>query len=166
MDYIPREDANALIWLQSFATGIQNSPSTYMLSAADSTAISDAVQQFADAMAVASLPSSRTVETINIKDTKRNAAETLCRHYAVEIKVNNAIDDNAKLAIGVRPVNESREPIHCPQTSPMINTHPGNHGAEFSGQVNRVEFDAGTAADDHNHLITAEERFQVAMAKQ
>jgi hypothetical protein len=36
----------------------------------------------------------------------------------------------------------------------------------FSGQVNWVEFDAATAADDHNHLITAEERLQVAMAKQ
>jgi hypothetical protein len=29
-----------------------------------------------------------------------------------------------------------------------------------------VEFDAGTAADDHNHLITPEERLRVAMAKQ
>jgi hypothetical protein len=29
-----------------------------------------------------------------------------------------------------------------------------------------VEFDAGIAADDHNHLITPEERLQVAMARQ
>jgi Na+-translocating ferredoxin:NAD+ oxidoreductase RnfE subunit len=28
------------------------------------------------------------------------------------------------------------------------------------------QFDAGTAADDHNHLITPEERLQVAMARQ
>jgi len=29
-----------------------------------------------------------------------------------------------------------------------------------------VEFDAGTATDDQNHLISAEERLKVAMAKQ
>ena len=48
-------------------------------------------------------------------------------------------------------------------------THAPHHvpkDPEFSGQVNWVEFDAGTAADDHNHLITPEERLQVAMAKQ
>lgn len=43
---------------------------------------------------------------------------------------------------------------------------PGNHGSEFSGEVRWVEFDAGIAADDHTHLITPEERLQVAVAKQ
>jgi arylsulfatase A-like enzyme len=50
--------------------------------------------------------------------------------------------------------------------SPVTSDYPGSHGSEFSGQVNWVEFDAGIAADDHNHLITPEERLQVAMAKQ
>jgi hypothetical protein len=50
--------------------------------------------------------------------------------------------------------------------SPVTADYPGNHGSEFSGQVNWVEFDAGAAADDHNHLITPEKRLQVAMAKQ
>jgi arylsulfatase len=42
----------------------------------------------------------------------------------------------------------------------------GSTGGRFSGQVNWVEFDAGIAADDQNHLISPEERLQVAMAKQ
>jgi len=50
--------------------------------------------------------------------------------------------------------------------SPVTTDYPGSHGSEFSGQVNWVEFDAGIAADDHNHLITPEERLQVAMARQ
>jgi arylsulfatase len=50
--------------------------------------------------------------------------------------------------------------------SPVTTDYPGNRGAEFSGQVNWAEFDAGIAADDHNHLITPEERLQVAMARQ
>jgi arylsulfatase len=50
--------------------------------------------------------------------------------------------------------------------SPVTDDYGQNGGTEFSGQVNWVEFDAGIAADDHNHLITPEERLRVAMAKQ
>jgi hypothetical protein len=50
--------------------------------------------------------------------------------------------------------------------SPVTSDYSQNGANEFSGQVNWVEFDTGIAADDHNHLITPEERLQVAMAKQ
>jgi len=50
--------------------------------------------------------------------------------------------------------------------SPVTTDYGQNGGSEFSGKVNWVEFDAGIAADDNNHLITPEERLQVAMAKQ
>jgi len=50
--------------------------------------------------------------------------------------------------------------------SPVTTDYGHDGGNEFSGQVNWVEFDAGIAADDQNHLITAEERLSVAMAKQ
>jgi hypothetical protein len=50
--------------------------------------------------------------------------------------------------------------------SPVTTDYGQNGGSEFSGQVNWVEFDADTAADDNNHLITPEERLRVAMAKQ
>jgi hypothetical protein len=50
--------------------------------------------------------------------------------------------------------------------SPVTADYPQNGRSEFSGEVNWVEFDAGSAADDNNHLITPEERLQVAMAKQ
>jgi hypothetical protein len=50
--------------------------------------------------------------------------------------------------------------------SPVTTDYGHDGGSEFSGQVNWVEFDAGSAADDNNHLITPEERLRVAMAKQ
>jgi arylsulfatase len=50
--------------------------------------------------------------------------------------------------------------------SPVTADYPQSGPNQFSGDVNWVEFDAGIAADDHNHLITPEERLQVAMAKQ
>ena len=40
----------------------------------------------------------------------------------------------------------------------------GSRGNGFTGKVNWVQLDLG--ADDHDHLISPEERFQVAMAKQ
>jgi arylsulfatase A-like enzyme len=40
----------------------------------------------------------------------------------------------------------------------------GPHGNAFSGEVNWVQLDLET--DDHDHLISPEERFQVAMARQ
>ena len=40
----------------------------------------------------------------------------------------------------------------------------GPHGNGFSGKVNWVQLDL--EADDHNHLISPEEKLQVAMARQ
>ena len=40
----------------------------------------------------------------------------------------------------------------------------GPHGNQFSGEVNWVQIDL--ERDDHDHLITPEERFRVAMARQ
>jgi hypothetical protein len=50
--------------------------------------------------------------------------------------------------------------------SPVTGDYQQQGNTRFSGQVNWVEFDAGIAADDQNHLITSEERLQVAMARQ
>jgi arylsulfatase len=50
--------------------------------------------------------------------------------------------------------------------SPVTGDYAQNSGSTFSGKVNWVEFDAGLASDDQNHLITPEERVRVAMSKQ
>jgi hypothetical protein len=50
--------------------------------------------------------------------------------------------------------------------SPVTTDYGSNGGSVFSGKVHWVELDAGVAADDHNHLISPEERLRVAMAKQ
>jgi arylsulfatase A-like enzyme len=42
----------------------------------------------------------------------------------------------------------------------------GPRGNEFSGKVNWVQIDVDTAAKDADHMIAAEERFMVAMARQ
>ena len=40
----------------------------------------------------------------------------------------------------------------------------GPRGNQFNGTVNWVQIDLG--GDNHDHLISPEERFQIAMAKQ
>jgi hypothetical protein len=129
-DFIPAQDAQALLWMEAFATGIQSNFAAYELSAIDAAMISDAVAEFSDALSIATTVPTRTKDTINIKDTKRNAAESLCRQYALQIKVDNGISDALKLAIGVRPVNDSREPIYVPQTSPLLNIVANTPGAQ------------------------------------
>jgi arylsulfatase len=42
----------------------------------------------------------------------------------------------------------------------------GTHDNEFSGDVNWVEIDIGKDAVNLDHLITAEDRLRVAMARQ
>jgi arylsulfatase len=42
----------------------------------------------------------------------------------------------------------------------------GGEGRSFTGRVAWVELDIGDAADDQDHLITAEERLRIAMARQ
>jgi len=133
--FIPRSDANALIWFQGFSSGVSANWAALQLAESDSILIADAVQEFADALVVSTTPGSRTQETVNIKDTKRNSVEELCRQYAIDITYNSGIDDSLKIAIGVRPVNNSREAVHCPQTVPLLNivaSTPGSQTVTFA----------------------------------
>jgi hypothetical protein len=49
--------------------------------------------------------------------------------------------------------------------SPVSDDYQGQ-GSVFSGTVNWVQIDIDEAAEDLDHLITPEERFRIAMARQ
>ena len=42
----------------------------------------------------------------------------------------------------------------------------GPHDSKFNGRVRWVQIDLGEDAEDADHLITPEERYRVAMARQ
>ena len=128
--FITARDAEALAWMQVFADGIAASPATYELMASDATAIQNAVNAFAAAYGDAVDPATRTPVVINLKDTERNAAEQICRQYAIGIKYNAGISDANKIAIGVRPVNPDRNPISVPASSPMLNVVGATAGSQ------------------------------------
>ena len=120
-DWIPVSDAEALAFMQNFASQISAAPATWGLVAADATAIDNAVDPFASSYAVAVSPSTRTPVTINTKDQSRASAEAVVRSYAAQIRVNNGVSDSNKIAIGIRPVNHTRTPVPPPATSPLMN---------------------------------------------
>ena len=51
-------------------------------------------------------------------------------------------------------------------TGSPVSDDYGARGNAFTGTVNWVQIDIDAAAQDHDHLLSPEERFHVAMAKQ
>ena len=129
-DYVPAEDAQFSLWAQAFAGGITLNPAKYMLSPAQALSIQTSVNNFVAALLVATNEATRTKPTIIAKDNMRSICETLCRQYAMQIKDNLGISDEDKVAIGVRPITTSREPIECPQTAPLLNILGNTPGAQ------------------------------------
>jgi arylsulfatase len=48
----------------------------------------------------------------------------------------------------------------------LVSEDYGSRGNEFTGKVKWVQIDTDAAAKDVDHMIGAEERFMVAMARQ
>jgi hypothetical protein len=119
-DYIPAEDSLFRTFAENFAAGITANPALYLLTSANAASIQAVVDDFVAALTVSSNEATRTKATIIAKDDARSVAEALIRQYAMLIKDNAGITDADKVNIGVRPINPNREPIECPQTSPLI----------------------------------------------
>ena len=134
-DYIPSKDTDFRTWAVNFATNIAAAPAVYMMTVAEATGVTNAVNLFVAKLAIADNELTRTKQTIANKDDARSIAESLCRQYAMLIKDNAGITDGDKLSIGVRPENPSREPIDCPTTPPLLNilgNLPGTQTLRFA----------------------------------
>lgn len=120
-DYMPHTDEGFETWGTVFATNIASSPGTYLLTAAQAASISAVITDYSAKLAIAENPMTRNVGTVADKEDAKAIAMSLCRGYAMLIKEASGISDADKLFIGVRPENNSREKIDCPQTSPLLN---------------------------------------------
>jgi len=134
-DFIPASDEGFRTYANNFASNISADPGLYMLSVAQAASIQTAVDQFDAAFVTANNELTRTKPTITAQDNARSIAETMIRQYAAMIKPNTGITDDDKLAIGVRPINPNREPVECPQTSPLLSilgNTPGSQTLRFA----------------------------------
>ncbi len=119
-DYIPASDRGFRTWAEQFASNISADPARFMLTAAQAASIQQAVDDFVAAFSIATNEATRNRATIAVKDDARVAATSLLRRYAMLIKNNVGIDDEDKIAIGVRPINPKRERIGAPNTFPLL----------------------------------------------
>jgi hypothetical protein len=129
-DFIPNQDAQADVFFQTFANGINSSPSAYQLTSVDAASLLSAAAAFHAALMIASDPATRTKGTIIAKDDARFACEQLVRQYAALIKPNAGITDQNKADIGVPPVNTNREPVNVPASSPLLNVLGATPGSQ------------------------------------
>lgn len=137
--YIPTREADALQWMKNFAAQLSAAPATYQVSGPDAANISAAVAAFEAAYDAAKEPSGQNPVTIVTKDETRRVAEELCRQFAILIKYNAGITSADKIEAGIRPVNTSRQPIHVPATSPLLNivgATPGSQTLKFRDAMN------------------------------
>ncbi len=119
-DYIPRKDAARLQWMQNFANKLVNESSKYGVSPSDAQTVRAAVDEFEQQYRLAHTQDTRTTVTVAAKDLASNSAEAICRQYAVLIKHNAGISDDAKISLRIRPVNRGRSRIAVPASSPLL----------------------------------------------
>jgi hypothetical protein len=106
--------------LQAFAAGISANPGLYLVSVPDSVTIQTAVDLFLAARVVANTPATRNVGSIDEKDARKASALGVCRNFYRQIQNSAGISNEAKLLIGVLPLNPTRTKRDCPNTSPVV----------------------------------------------
>lgn len=133
--YIPYSDEGFQTWAVNFRDRLNANAALYGLVPADAAAVTVVVDDFVAKFALASQPITRTSQAISDKDVARATAETLLRQYAIDVKYDQGVTDGDKINLGVRPVNPNREPIDCPQTSPLLSiiaNTPGSQTVRYS----------------------------------
>jgi hypothetical protein len=106
--------------LQVFAAGISANPALYLVTEPDALTIQNAVDAFLEALAVANNPATRNVGTIDEKEARKASALGVCRGFYRQIQNSSGVSNDAKLLIGVLPLNPTRTERKCPQSSPSI----------------------------------------------
>jgi hypothetical protein len=134
-DYIPHTDHGFRAWAVNFAEHMSSNFAAYMLTSAQAATIQAAVDEFVEKYEITLNPDLKTKTTVIAKDNARSIAEGMCRDFAILIKDNLGIDDEDKVAAGVRPINPDRDPINVPMTSPLLNilgNTPGGQTLRFA----------------------------------
>jgi uncharacterized small protein (DUF1192 family) len=119
-DYIPRNDEAFRSYAETFASTLVANYALYMVTPTQAALVQSLVDDFVAKLAITSAEATRTKGTIAAKDDARSMAESLIRQYAIDIKNNEGVTDENKINLGVRPINPSREPVDCPQSSPLV----------------------------------------------
>jgi hypothetical protein len=127
--YIPATDWGFKSFLQNFSTLITADPGRYGLDSADAAIIQSQYTGYAAAFDTVQAPTTRNASTIAQKDALRASAVASVRIYAQMIKVNQGVDNEDKIALGIHVNDPTPTPIPQPTTAPLLAIV-----AAFSGQ--------------------------------
>ena len=119
-NYLPEKDSALNAWANNFSTLISASPGTYGLMAADAAAIAAQVSLFSAALLLATNPATRTKGTVADKNGKKAAMKQVLRQYALMIKQNQGISDQAKVNLGLTINDPTHTPLPVPPMAPEL----------------------------------------------
>jgi hypothetical protein len=136
-DYMPQTDAGFDNWLMNFSSLIAADPEKYGMTQADAEVITNHYESYHPLYQKCQQPSVRTTSLIQDKDAVKASAMSSCRVFAMLIKNNQGVDEQAKSALGLRINDTTRTPIPEPDTAPMLNiigTFSGEHVIRYADE--------------------------------
>jgi hypothetical protein len=137
-DYMPRGDQPFLLWVQNFAERIHQNWSMYGLGKPDAESIWGHYQAYAQILPKSKFPTTRNSGVVAQKDAVKAAARATCRVYAMIIKADKSIDNQAKLDLGLRISDRTPTPIPAPATAPILQISgmfSGEHQITFRDEM-------------------------------
>lgn len=136
--YIPAADGPFRDWLSNFSTLISADPGKYGLEASDATVIANLFASYSAAYQVVQSPSTRTPSAVAQKDALKASAVASCRVYAQNVKVNQGVDNEDKIALGIHVNDPTPTPIPAPTTAPLLNIvsmFSGSHELRYADEL-------------------------------
>jgi hypothetical protein len=117
--FLPAKDAELLAWSSNFSTRISATPTAFGLTAPQATAYAALHTAFADALATATEPSTRTRGAIAAKDAARTPLKADARELARIVNAFPSITNQQRIDLGLTPRSGTVTPINPPTESPV-----------------------------------------------
>lgn len=119
-DFLPRRDGDLLTFVRNLRDHLLQAPVEYGIDPGMSESFAELVNRFEADYQVAMTPGTRTIVTIQAKDTTRAAMIRAVRTICGMVRTNFSVSNSQRITLGIRPLNKSRTRIGRPQTAPAV----------------------------------------------
>ena len=134
-DPIPTSNLLALQYLQNLSGHISANPSGYGQSGPDAENLASLVADFAAKQAIVGDPAAKTKASVLARNQSKALAVQVARLMIQQIKYNQGVSDEAKVAAGVPlPRSGGYQPVPPPTTAPalvLVGSSVGSHTLEY-----------------------------------
>jgi hypothetical protein len=117
-DYVPKHEGELETWAQRFANNIAAAPADYGVTAEVSAAISQAVERYVQALAIARNKATRTKANVAVKNAAKAAMLKVLRSAAQQIRANAAVSSTLKLGLQIKQAGRAAG------TAPSLTARP------------------------------------------